>query len=328
MRFSIQEAGKAKRFFHLPADAQKETGVHHSLIKEVLARNNSSYHRKSDNKLFFIQKESPIKLLTVQGKDFFSLEEIQSEFGLSSTVFMNQIRNQKFPHEIDWISPEILFPGESVSEAKNEKSEVEFLREEMKKKLNEFEFCLEKMQKKFDEFESFRKEMKKENELLSARVLKLEQEKEMQVSQERNSPPEKIKETSFAEMKIPFDTSKKFLAATFDSAKHFAKYIRFGIIGQLGVNGPRKNKMITLDGKIIYVPDLLKEIISSHLNNQMWKDGDDDAKMEFIEKFITINIDSKTKGGKMGNKSTFVGKIRRLEEETIHDIFVEFMKFI
>ena len=180
------------------------------------------------------------------------------------------------------------------------------------------------MKKKFDEFESFRKE----NELLSARVFQLEQEKELQVSQERNSPPEKIKETSFAEMKIPFNTSKKFSAATFDSATNFAKYIRFGIIGQLGVNGPRKNKMITLDGKIIYAPDLLKEIISSHLNNQMWKDGDDDAKMKFIERFITIDIDSKTKGGKMGYKSSFVGKIRRLEEETIHNISVEFMKFV
>ena len=118
MRFSIQEAGKAKRFFHLPADAQKETGVHQSLIKGVLARNNSSYHRKSDNKLFFIQKEPPVKLLTVQGKDFFSMEEIQKEFDLSPTIFTNQIRNQKFPHEIDWVSPEILSPGESVSEKK------------------------------------------------------------------------------------------------------------------------------------------------------------------------------------------------------------------
>ena len=181
MRFSVQEDGKAKRFFHLPADAQKETGVHHSLIKGVLGRSNSSYHRKSDNKLFVIQKEPPVKLLTVQGKDFFSLEEIQSEFKLSPTVFANQIRNQKFPHEVDWVSPEILSPGSSgsSSETKSEKSEVELLREEM--------------QKQFAEFESFRAQMKKENELLASRVLKLEQEKAVaekaEVAQERNSPP-------------------------------------------------------------------------------------------------------------------------------------------
>ena len=71
MRFSIQEDGRAKMFFHIPADAQKETGLDHSLIKTVLERKNSCYHRKSDNKLFFIRKEPAVKILTVQGKDFF-----------------------------------------------------------------------------------------------------------------------------------------------------------------------------------------------------------------------------------------------------------------
>ena len=180
MRFSVQEDGKAKRFFHLPADAQKETGVHHSLIKGVVARNNSSYHRKSDNKLFVIQKEPAVKLLTVQGKDFFSLEEIQSEFKLSPTVFANQIRNQKFPHEVDWVSPEILSPGSSgsSSETKSEKSEVELLREEM--------------QKQFAEFESFRAQMKKENELLASRVLKLEQEKASSCQEEVSGTLQKV----------------------------------------------------------------------------------------------------------------------------------------
>ena len=312
MRFSIQEVGKAKRFFHLPADAEKETGVHHSLTKGVLKRKNSSYHRKSDNKLFFIQEEPAVKLLTVQGKDFFSMEEIQKEFDLSPTVFTNQIRNQKFPHEIDWVSPEILSPGESVSEAKSEKSEVEFLREEM--------------QKKFDEFESFRKEIKKENELLSSRVLQLEQEKEMHVSQERKSSPEKIKETSPPEMTIPFDTSKKFVAETFDSPSNFAKFCRFGIKGPISVNGPRKNKMISLEGKIIHVPDLVKELITSHIRDQMYKDGDQEAQRDFMERYICLDLGTK-KAKNIGPRSSFVGKIRRCDEETIHNISVEFMTF-
>ena len=236
MRFSIQEDGKAKKFFHLPADAQKETGVHHSLIKGVLARSNSSYHRKSDNKLFVIQKEPPVKLLTARGKDFFSLKEIQDEFKLSPTVFANQIRNQKFPHEIDWVSPEILYPGSSgsSSETKSEKSEVELLREEM--------------QKQFAEFESFRAQMKKENELLASRVLKLEQEK-AEVAQERNSPPVKPQETSSAGVGIPFDVSKNWSKKIFQSTNAFAKFCRFGIQGQITVNGPRKNKTVCFDGK-------------------------------------------------------------------------------
>ena len=300
MRFSIQEAGKAKRFFHLPTDAQKETGVHPSLIKGVLTRTNknSSYHRKSENKLFFIQEEPSVKLLTVQGKDFFSMEEIQQKFDLSPTIFVNQIRNQKFPHEIDWVSPEILPQGESVSEAK---SEGELLQKLL---LNQ-----EKMQKEID--------------FLSSRVLQLEQEKELQVSQEKNSP-EKIEETSPL---IPFDTSKKFVAETFESPSNFAKFCRFGIKGKISVNGPRKNKMISLGGKIFSAPDLVKELITSHIRDHMYKDGDQKGRRAFQEQYILWGLGTK-KGNNVGSKSIFVGKIRRCDEETIHDISTEFMKLV
>ena len=321
MRFSVQEAGKAKRFFHLPADAQKETGVHHSLIKGVLARNNSSYHRKSDNKLFVIQKEPEIKLLTVQGKNFFSLEEIQSKFKLSPTVFANQIRNQKFPHEVDWVSPEILYPGSSgssrgafsPSETKSEKSEVELLREEM--------------QKQFAEFESFRAQMKKENELLASRVLKLEQEKaEVAHAQAKGGRPQET--SGSAGVGIPFDVSKNWSNKIFQSTNAFAKFCRFGIQGQITVNGPRKNKTVCFDGKIIPVADLLKEIIVSHINSQMWKEGDEDAKMKFYEEIIALDMDDKKEGKKMGQKASFIGKVRKCDDETIFDISVEFMKFL
>ena len=322
MRFSVQEDGKAKRFFHLLADAQKETGVHHSLLKGVFARNNSSYHRKSDNKLFVIQKEPEVKLLTVQGKNFFSLEEIQSKFKLSPTVFANQIRNQKFPHEIDWISPEILAPGSSDSSrgaSPSEKSEVELLREEM--------------QKQFAEFESFRAQMKKENELLASRVLKLEQEKaEM-------TPPVKFQggkagaaspqETSgSARVEIPFDASKNWSKKIFQSANAFAKFCRFGIQGQITVNGPRKNKTVCFGGeKIIPVADLLKEIIVSHINPQMWKEGDKDAEVKFLTETLELFMDEK-KGKTIAQKASFIGKVRRCDDETIFDISVEFMKFL
>ena len=285
MRFSVQEDGKAKQFFHLPADAQKETGVHHSLIKGVLGRSNSSYHHKSDNKLFVIQKEPPVKLLTVQGKDFFSLEEI-------------------------------LSPGSSgsSSETKSEKSEVELLREEM--------------QKQFAEFESFRAQMKKENELLASRVLKLEQEKAVaekaeEVAQERNFPQAKPQETSSAGVKIPFDVSQNWSFQIFQSTNAFAKFCRFGIQGQITVNGPRKNKTVCFDGKIIPVADLLKEIIVSHINPQMWKDGDEDAKIKFFKEIVELDMDDK-----LGQKASFLRKVRQCDEETIYNIAVEFMKFL
>ena len=62
MRFSIQEQNGKKMFFHSPAAANKVTGLHLTTIKTILERGgNPTYHRKSDNKLFEIRKEDPIK---------------------------------------------------------------------------------------------------------------------------------------------------------------------------------------------------------------------------------------------------------------------------
>ena len=97
MRFSIQEQNEKKMFFHSPAAANKVTGLHLTTIKTILERGgNPTYHRKSDNKLFEIRKEDPIKILEIEGEDFFSLEEIQAKFGLSPTKFLNQVKNDQF----------------------------------------------------------------------------------------------------------------------------------------------------------------------------------------------------------------------------------------
>ena len=58
MRFSVREQNEKKMFFHLPAAAQKVTGLHLTTIKTILDRGgNPNYHRKSDNKLFEILEE-------------------------------------------------------------------------------------------------------------------------------------------------------------------------------------------------------------------------------------------------------------------------------
>ena len=144
MRFSIQEQNEKKMFFHSPAAANKVTGLHLTTIKTILERGgNPTYHRKSDNKLFEIRKEDPIKILEIEGEDFFSLEEIQAKFGLSPTKFLNQVKNDKFAKKIDWISPE-LFPGnESETEKIDERSEAELalevLREEMRSQFEKYQ---------------------------------------------------------------------------------------------------------------------------------------------------------------------------------------------
>ena len=245
------------------------------------------------------------------------MEEIQQKFDLSPTKFINQLKDQKFPQKIDWFSPEIFSP-----EKPNEKSEVESLR----KKLNE---------------------MKKEIDSLSARVWKLEKEnKDLKETAEStsekiketletiNSSPEKNKETSFAlppsvassEGKFPFDASKKISKDILTSAETIAKFIRFGIIGQMVVNGAKKDKTILLNGKLVYAPDLVKDIISTHIKDQMYKDGDQKSLNEFVEKIIMSDIMNKKIN--IGAKSTFLRNVRNLEEETIHNISTEFMKYI
>ena len=118
-------------FFHSPAAANKATGLHLTTIKTILERGgNPIYHRKFDNKLFEIRKEDPIRLIMIEGEDFFSLEEIQAKFGLSPTKFLNQVKNDQFAKKIDWISPE-LFPG---NESETEKiDELEILRSQFEK---------------------------------------------------------------------------------------------------------------------------------------------------------------------------------------------------
>ena len=140
MRFSIQEQNGKKMFFHSPAAANKVTGLHLTTIKTILERGgNPTYHRKSDNKLFEIRKEAPIKILEIEGEDFFSLEEIQAKFGLSPTKFLNQVKNDQFAKKIDWISPE-LFPGnEKIDERSEAELALEILREEMRSQFEKYQ---------------------------------------------------------------------------------------------------------------------------------------------------------------------------------------------
>ena len=311
MRFSIQESGQNKKFFHRLSAAQKETGLHVSIIKMVLERNNSSHHRKSDNKLFFIQKEPPQKILTVEGEDFFSLEEIQEKFGLSPTKFLNQVKNQKFPHEIAWISPEIFSP-ESASSSSEKVCEIESLREEMKKLSDR----IQKLEKELKEIKESSPEKIKESSPEKIKESSPEKIKESSPEKIKESSPEKIKESS--PEKILFDTSEKFENDTFNSFKDFAAFLRSGIEKMI-VHGPKKNQNVIWDGKIVFLPDLVKEIISTHINKQMWEDGDEEAQCEFLERF--------TFQKNAGDKCVFIKKIRRLNETAIHEISKELIKY-
>ena len=297
MRFSIQEQNGKKMIFHSPAEAHKVTGVHFTTIKTTLERGaNPIYHRKSDNKLFEIRKEDPIRLIMIEGEDFFSLEEIQAKFGLSPTVFLNQVKNDKFAKRIDWISPE-LFPG---NESETEKiDELEILR-------SQFEKFQEETRSQFEKYQA-------EIDRLSAKVETLEKEK-----------------ASSGELRSQEAKPKVFNPpGTFDSLcfnfKSLAKFIRNGFVN-IRSDGPKTHRYVLVNDKREYLPDLVKQIFQDHILPAMEYGSEEERKkkMEAID-----NIFKTTKTGmSLGEFFALRRRIRKLEETTIMEVVAEVMKLI
>ena len=115
MKFSIQEEGKAKQIFFKFKEAQEQTGLLSKTIMRVLKSGNIKYERRVDKKVFWIQEEEESPFIQIDGKDFSSAEEIQKRFGLSRSVFFNQLckkkthflDSQERSHEATWASPRL-----------------------------------------------------------------------------------------------------------------------------------------------------------------------------------------------------------------------------
>ena len=246
MRFSIKESNGEKMFFHVPAEAHKATGIHLTTLKTILERGgNPTYHRKSDNKLFEIREETPIKLLEIEGKDFFSLEKIEKEFGLSPTKFLNQVRNKKFAKKIDWISDE-LFPEKNNREKEPDlREEIKKLREENEKLSSKIEI----LEKLFSRVEI----LEKENERLFSRVETLETWKEAKVS---------ALDPDFFQPSQKFSIRLMTLSSVID-------FIGTGLSSEIRFVGPRTQKHVIVKEKRKYLPDLVKQIIGEHIHPQM-----------------------------------------------------------
>ena len=309
MRFSIQEQNGKKMFFHVPAAANKVTGLHLTTIKTILERGgNPIYHRKSDNKLFEIRKEDPIKLLVIEGEDFFSLEEIQAKFNLSPTKFLNQVKNDKFAKKIDWISPE-LFPG---NESETEKiDELEILREEMRSQFEKFQA---EMRSQFEKYQA-------EIDRLSAKVETLEKEKASLPPQGAKLPGELRSQE--AKPKV-FNPPRTFDSSSF-SLQSLAKFIRNGLVG-VRSDGPKTHRYVLVNDKREYLPDLVKQIIQEDILPTL-EYGSEEERKRTIEE-ISDTFNSKTVGMSTGAFFALRGKIRRLEETTIMEVTKEVMKLI
>ena len=305
MRFSIQEQNEKKMFFHSPAAANKVTGLHLTTIKTILERGgNPTYHRKSDNKLFEIRKEDPIKILEIEGEDFFSLEEIQAKFGLSPTKFLNQVKNDKFAKKIDWISPE-LFSG---SEASNE-SETEKIDERSEAELA-LEVLREEMRSQFEKYQAEMSNLHAEISRLSAKVASLAS-RPAEVS-----PP--------AQEKI-FKSKTVFPLDSFN-INSIGRFIRKGIVGKIQSSGPKTHRYVLIDGRKEYLPDLVEQIIRDHIVPVMENETQEE-KTKRLNKYMELK-GKKFDGLTIGELAALRRGLRTLDPMVIVDISKELMKLI
>ena len=316
MRFSIQEQNEKKMFFHSPAAANKVTGLHLTTIKTILERGgNPTYHRKSDNKLFEIRKEDPIKILEIEGEDFFSLEEIQAKFGLSPTKFLNQVKNDQFAKKIDWISPE-LFPG---NESETEKiDELEVLREQFEKYQAEMRSQFEKYQAEMrSQFEKYQAEMSNlhaEIARLSAKVETLEASLASRPAEVSPPPQEKI-----------FKSKTVFPLDSFN-INSIARFIRRGIIGKIQSSGPKTHRYVLIDGRKEFLPDLVEQIIRDHIVPVMENETQEE-KTKRLNGYMELK-GKKIDGLTFGELSALRRGLRTLDPMVIVDISKEVMKLI
>ena len=300
MRFSVREQNEKKMFFHLPAAAQKVTGLHLTTIKTILDRGgNPNYHRKSDNKLFEILEEPPIKILTIEGKDFFSLEEIEKEFALSPTKFMNQVKNKKFAKQIDWISDE-LFPEKLQQEKEPD------LQAEMKKLQKENE----RLSARLEDLEAFVKK-------LSARVEKCETR---ETSLEKASSPEK----AFSPAQEFFKPSKTLDLYSL-APELIAEFIASGFVSDIRPEGPKIRQFVLIDNRKEYLPDLVKPILQDHVLPLLENETEEEKKkrLEFY-----IEAKGKINGMTTSELTIFRRHLRELKPQVIADISKAVMKLI
>ena len=115
MKFSIQEEGHDKQIFFTFKEASAQTGLPSKVILRVLQSGQQKYIRRADKKVFLIREEGEFPFIQIDGKDFFTAEQIQETFGLSRTVFFNQLQKKKThfldsqekSHEVTWKSPRL-----------------------------------------------------------------------------------------------------------------------------------------------------------------------------------------------------------------------------
>ena len=139
-------------------------------------------------------------------------------------------------------------------------------------------------------------------------------------------PPAEVVEIRNSGQKITFQNSASVSLATFDSAKSVAAYIRSGLRQKIFWTGPKNRQTVIIDNQEVYLPDLVKEIIVFHLRGKLWKEGDAEARAQWIE--LQAQISGKGEGKKMCNQLIFMKKTQNLEPLEIVEITKKLASFI
>ena len=101
MKFSIKEAGSDKKIFFSFRMAEEETGIHKATLLRILRSGQIYFRRRSDKKMFEIREESDEPVIQIDGKDYYKIEDIEKDFGLSKTVFTNAVFTQGGKYFLD-----------------------------------------------------------------------------------------------------------------------------------------------------------------------------------------------------------------------------------
>ena len=115
MKITIQEENGPKQIFLTFKEAASFIGISSPNIYHILKRPNPRYRRRSDGNVFFIKEERDEKLCSIDAEDYQSFQQIRNRFGISPTVFLNQISRKQnsfldqneISHFVSDFSPEI-----------------------------------------------------------------------------------------------------------------------------------------------------------------------------------------------------------------------------
>ena len=124
--------------------------------------------------------------------------------------------------------------------------------------------------------------------------------------------------------KHPFSPTETLKMTTFISPKTVAQFIKAGLQGKMFVQGPKTKKLMLWNEKMIYVPDLIKEIFVFYIRSQMFTN-------EKLSKFWIQKIEEYTElppKPKNWVSCRCLGSAKGLKEQFVYDVANEFMKLI